>query len=1063
MSDSHITLIRASAGSGKTWRLTEEYVSKLSQIRASGDNDSLAAIASGILAITFTNATANEMRGRVIRRLKETALGNDQKAAQSALRWLDIFLKDLGSLNIRTIDSLLHLIVRASALDLGIYPDFDVDLDVKNALAPHIELMLEQAKHGGSGRDLIAKACNAVITKGKEKGFTGKGKLLDPLQDVLEATLAGKFDGLAEENEIEELRERLRAQTQAAAKTLLDLANDANLAFSHVKNKEAVECYANGDRPGRFPAAATKKNASELFKKGDIPPELEQAYLDFKYSVEKLHFEGEILNRGLRMKPFIDLARLVAQDFINSHTEHGLVVQSMMAAWAGRALECGNGVSDALCRMGSRLSHYLVDEFQDTSREQWQVLQPLALEAIARGGSLTCVGDIKQSIYSWRGGDSRLFEEPVRDGQLTAVVTEPEIQTLGSNWRSQKRIVEHNNTFFAPLSDKTQALEIAAEILGNDSPEPVREDFCLRLANAFGDVAQECENRDGFQGFVAAEEVDGNRAEQINERICQLLLDDIGKRRPWSDVLILVRSNPEAAAMAALLGEERIPVITENGLLLNENALVIQLIAFLEFLDNPGNEIAFWTLINGEIFARHPLAASLPDLANWAAARDPKKRLYRQFADDFPAIWAELLSPFLYSGGLLTAYDTLQEWYGRMDLERRFPEDTTMLRRLLETAHLAENNGIPSIAAFLSYWEKNSAEEKAPMPEGMNAVRIMTVHKAKGLQAPVVIVAGCDYKVEASNTPAPIQVENLTVAASCVREMGSVWHSEIMRQSLEALNLLYVAFTRPREELYLLFRQKINKKTLYGITRKLIEKAGLQLPYSLGERRAADPGHKLELTSPAAPSHPTHVISTEENWRPMSWLPRLKIYHTELASPTLTPKQRGVFLHSCLEYMNYGGDPAGAAAAALKSALSACSIAVPESELPGILQSLTWFATAAPVRDWLARGWREQPLVDSAGNQLRVDLIVPEAWGPLVIDYKSGDPRPADIDQIRAYMKVLAQSGHFHGKPRGLLVYLDKQAFRKVNMSAINLVKNIPSHPPLSGESGLVPDLPPLP
>lgn len=1033
MAKPSLTQVRASAGSGKTYRLTSDYIDGLLSIKKAV----CAASAGTILAVTFTNAAAKEMRDRVLGRLKEAALAGERPDSKAAARWLDVFLKDPEALNIRTIDSVLHQIVRASALDLKIPPDYEIEFRVEDGLAPYVEYVLELARRPGKERDLLANACRAILDLGGGKGFLGGSRILKSIRDVQEATLLGRFDCLSPAEELESLKNELPELAARAAGELIDLAQRLGMTWKG-QNARYLGRYAEKDFPKELTAAAKKKSAAELFKAGNVTPEAEAAYGRFRKAAEDYHYGTAILDRGLKLKPFVDLSRQICSSYRDGQDSQGVVVQSLVPAWASQLLSSQQGVSDSLCRMGTRLSHFLVDEFQDTSAEQWQVLRALVLEALSRGGSFTWVGDVKQSIYGWRGGDPRLFDAPLADRDLTAIVPKPQPTKLKYNRRSLPKIVEHTNKFFLPLADGQGAEVIAREILGKDATDADIREAAARIASAFSDVEQKIKKQG--EGFYSVEETG---EEGPLERLSQLLLDDIGPRRPWSDVMILVRSNDRAAEIAEHLGAARIPVITENGLLLNENALVSQIIAFLSFLENPADDVSFWAVIKGSIFAGRAFESRGVDLADRAAGREGKGPLYRWYAENFHGEWRSLLQPFLHQAGLMTAYDTVQEWHRRMDIEHRFPEDGTMLRRFLEIVHLAENSGFASVGRFLEYWREKGDEEKAPMPENMNAVRIMTVHKAKGLEAPVVIVPYAEYTVQASDQPVIFKVGDLVVASRCTKETGPAYFREMTTQGLEALNLLYVAFTRPEEELYVLLSgvKKRGKKNLHGTIRKLLEKAGLELPYSAGSRKQAPEGHLMELAALQQTPDCGEAPQPSCEWRPMDWLPRLKIYHTELASTSLTPRQRGTILHACLEYMNFDGDPEASAGAALKSGLSAVAIAIPEAEIPGLYEALLWFAENAPVRDWLERGWREQPLVNAEGDLLRADMIVQEPFGPLVIDYKSGEPHEGDVAQIREYMSVLAKSGQFSGSPCGLLVYLDKKGFKKVRYG-IDLEKN---------------------
>lgn len=1049
--------IRASAGSGKTTRLTAQYIDELKNLTP-GANSALQA--AGILAVTFTNAAADEMRKRVIDRLKAVALGQEPAGAWAA-QWLDIFFSEPAALNIRTIDSLLHQIVRASALELNISPDYETGFDAQKMLAPHVELVLEQARQEGPARERLRAACDAALLLKDGNGFASSSNILEPLVNALEAALTGKFAGLADAAQIEALEAGIEASLTQAASQLLDAAASFKLEWKGA-DKNTVTRFANGNFTNEAPAIGNRDAAGALFKSlpGEAETAVSAAFAEFKKYLG-LYYQGcAILKKGRAEKPFIDLAHDVAAAFRNDPLQRNMVPQALVSGWARGILTAPDGVSDALCRLGSRLRNFLVDEFQDTSTDQWLVLRPLILEALAHGGQFTWVGDVKQSIYGWRGGNPLLFDAPFSDSELTCVAAADAPTLLASNWRSRPAVVTHNNAIFDCIAQNAQA--IAATFMDSKAPPDLVADVIGRLRSSYADARQQCGRPDGEPGFVCAEAIPGGKAEEtraaIAARLCEILLDDIGPRRPWSDVLVLVRSNDDAADLAALLADNRIPVITENGLRLADNALIVQSVALLSFLNNPDDDVAFWTVLAGSIFAGAATGLDAQDLHGWAAAR--KGALWREFRQDFPDVWNRTFGLFYGKPVIMTAYDTVAEWYRLFSVEERFRDDETMLRRFMETLHLAENAGMASVAAFLDYWQENGDKEKAPMPENMDAVRVMTIHKSKGLQAPLVMIPVPDYNIKASDDLAVLNVEGLAVAATLRKDMGRPWHEDIARQGLEALNLVYVAFTRPCEELYLLFpekkigKQKNTRDALNCIWKQL----GWQLPYSFGSRKAAAAGHAPRLMRIEQPTADCAALPGPD-WEPMAWMPRLRIYHAEPALKELSAKQRGTIMHACLEFMDSAGDVGRAAEIALKNGLSSCGIALPEAERHGILKALEWFGKQAGANEWLRQGLREQPLVTAEGQLLRPDLIARMPWGLLVVDYKSGEPAPEHGEQLRGYMRVLAQSDLAYGAIRGLLVYLDRQEFMKVCLADnISLAK-----PPADPAMRLTADLPPLP
>ncbi|WP_165077499.1 MULTISPECIES: UvrD-helicase domain-containing protein [unclassified Desulfovibrio] len=1058
--------IQASAGSGKTWELTRRFLERLAACGPDGGRASASCALApetghswrDIIAVTFTNAAAAEMRERVLRRLKEAALGAGDEgvpfAPEEARRWVDAILRDMSALNIRTIDSLLHLIVRSSALDLGLAPDFEPVFATEEALTPYYDLVLDRASRDDPAmRGLLRSACRSLANSEDSKGFLVGEKLRQQLRLVIDDVLRGRLDGVAAEDEIKEKLELSESSVRSLARQLLAAAEEIGIEWKK-EPLRIISAIADGDL-SKCELKTPVAPEPEKFFKGKIPAAMIAPHAQFTQAALGCREARAVLLPALRRAPFVRLAQTLVTAFYLNREQEGGIPGILIPRWAAESLSGDHGVSDALCRLGSRLTHFLVDEFQDTSREQWETLRPLVADALARGGSLTWVGDIKQSIYSWRGGDPTLFNAVLEDTELRRL-TASGTESLPYNRRSREQIVAHNNSVFAPLGEAGCAHDILELLLPRLATAQL-DAGARRLAEAFAGAEQQCPAGAGG-GFVHVERIEADHSEELNEavlsRLCELLKDDILPRRPLSDILVLVRSNEKGRLVAEALAREGIPVITENSLLLAEHPLITQLVAFLDFLDTPEDDIAFWTALTGSLVLGHPLAGGLTgeELHDWCAQKGPGP-LFQRFRRRWPRIWEQLFAPFHAQSALLTPYDATREWMLRLDAEARFPGERTFLRRFLEVLQNAEEKGLASLGAFLEHWRSRGGEEKAPMPGGMDAVRVMTIHKAKGLAAPCVMVPWTSFAGRPSEYTDVIEYEGLKLAVPGGTTSGARHEEYLAAQACESLNLLYVAFTRARDELHV-FRtstpglERISR--LGSALDALWARAGLEPPFDLGEpgfsmveEREAVGAEPLSgaCEAPLFPPAPPVSEADEagENWRPMQWLPRLKIFRNPLFPEVFRAEDRGTLLHLCLERLTCSGEPRQAAEAAVTAALAASEAPVPRDAAfrAGLVDALAWFAAEPRAAGWLAHGRPEQPLMTTDGRLLRVDLLVREAWGTLVIDYKSGQPAPEHARQVRSYVENLAAEPG-SGVTLGLLVYLDLQRFQLVTAETLS-------------------------
>jgi hypothetical protein len=242
--------------------------------------------------------------------------------------------------------------------------------------------------------------------------------------------------------------------------------------------------------------------------------------------------------------------------------------------------------------------------------------------------------------------------------------------------------------------------------------------------------------------------------------------------------------------------------------------------------------------------------------------------------------------------------------------------------------------------------------------------------------------------------------------------------------------------------------------------------AGYSAPYTVGDAPAphdaspATPDPALRAFAAAAQPVPqgqagaaqeavTATAAIADNasgffdpaWRPMQWLPRLKIFRNPLAGFSFRADDRGSFLHLCLEHLHITGDPQADALAALNFGLGHFSLPVPDDAAlrDNAAAALQWFASQPQAARWLHTGWPEHSLMDAEGQLLRVDLLVHEPWGQLVLDYKSGQPETGHVEQLQNYLACLEAGGNCtQGSARGLLVYLDLRRFQLVDAQKVS-------------------------
>lgn len=1061
--------IKASAGSGKTYDLTRRFLAHISKagmtVYAPSCGMGTGTGWGDILAVTFTNSAAAEMKERVVRRLKEIALGlaapDDELPipAPQAAAWVDIILRQYSALNIRTIDSLLHLIVRTAALELGLPPDFEPAFATEETLTPILDACMERAWQGDAHmRQLLREACRSLLYHTDVKGFMVGDRLTQQIRPLLDRALLERQvaarDSLASPKQMEACYEGMRREVIVSAAALLKTTDEEKLPLQS-RAKDAFTRCAHGDADVLKSAWLAKDNLDGCLLKagqGRASERSERIYQTLREAVGELAGPGRLLCRGLEIAPFAALAAEVAAGLEHFQQAEGKIPGILLPDLACRVLQEGHGVPGALCRLGTRLTHLLIDEFQDTSLQQWEALRPLVKEALSRGGSLTWVGDMKQAIYGWRGGDVTLFDGVLGDKELRAIVpAPPHADNLPTNWRSREEIVRFNNTFFQQLTDPGLATDVLFAMLPRETPPQIVGEAAATLVHTFEKGGQVVPDRKTSQGGMVAlaqvEAEDGDALSQaVRERLSALLLNDIATRRPWSDVTILVRSNAKASEVASWLMEQDIPVVTENSLLLAEHPLVLQTVAFLSFLDSPQDDLAFWTFATGSLLGGLS-GLDAQELHAWAAGRR-KGYLCMAFREDFPEIWRRWIAPFHSKAGLMSPYDTVREFHHYMRVGERFPEAETFLRRFLEVVYAAEERGNATLGTFLEHWRRSGGEEKVPMPESMDAVRIMTIHKAKGLQFPVVIIPWMSFTTRADAPPVPVRIADMNILAPRCKEMGDTHYRALADTAREALNLLYVAWTRAVDELHVFHTSTpglLRRRGLANALNLLLPRAGYALPCTLGVPPVSD---RKRFPAEAVPPASSGAIPTSQEarsdgeWRPMQWLPRLKIFRNPLEGFVFTGRRRGILAHHCLENLHLTGQAEEDARRAVLQGMRTFPLPVPDAEAvtAALIRALGWYAALPEAQDWMRQGVPEQSIVDAKGDLHRVDLLVPPSEthpGYVALEYKTGAPEDAHIAQVRRYLRLLAAMDAtvpIHA----VIVYLDLQRCRTVTPHAVS-------------------------
>jgi ATP-dependent exoDNAse (exonuclease V) beta subunit len=995
-----VTVVSASAGTGKTYDLTHRYVRLLLAPEVPhGDPAS-------ILAITFTNNAAAEMRQRILEILKGVALGLPEMLAsvsalvslpedelrRRAASSLERILHRFGEFQVRTIDSFMQRVLTAAAPDLGIRSDFTVVL---------------------SGDDLLARAC-AQLERSARPG-TPSAVLLETLTDRLDdgksddqAFLWDPFAHLAER--VSALRRRLlktsadllpgpdTADVDAGARELTALAREiatvlesADLPVNAHYRRE-IDRAAAGDWAAAL--ALTPKERA-LKSTGKKRPEADPLFARCEADRERYNAVAGRLAETVarsRLTPYVRLLDEMTDRIERVRAESGERSVDEVNRVLARYLEAGN-VPAVFFRLGDRVFHYLIDEFQDTSPVQWHALSPLLEEAVAKEGSLYVVGDTKQAIYGWRGADWRIMRGMVtKETGFASVATS--VRELEVNRRSDERVADFVHRLFTGA--------VASSEEGTAAEASGLTDFRV--------VVPPARRGKGHVEVFLLREDEEDQAER--ECFLEILRSALARGYRARDIAVLLRTNEEVVRVSGWLSAAGIPAVSFSSMDIRSRSVVGEILALLRFLDTPVDDLSLASFLLGTIFTR-----AVPDVPPDAVrglllSRRVQEQvpLYILFRREFPGPWNTHFDALLTRTGHLPLYDLLCAILKTFRVFAALPEDHGALAKLLEVVKDAESTGQNSLKSFLDAAETDADNEGTwglPVVGQTDAVTLMTIHKAKGLQFPVVIAVlhdrtwSPDNELVAEGEDGARLLYVTTELARRSTNLEALLAVARTKAHAEELNGLYVALTRAEHELYVLARER---KRVPRLPSALI--GALPRPEDPRPPAAVLPRVE-ESATPAVYAEGTTERGTRDEG---------KIGLAETA--------RGEAIHDVLSRIEFlDGDPAEAVDAALPAG-DAMTLAAARPVLISFLAhpAVTPYFARRPGR----RVLREQDIVGPDGALFRIDRLLVDPEAITVLDFKTGKESAGDEYRIQVSRYAdLVRDAFGVQTVRGVLLYVD--------------------------------------
>ena len=988
-----IKILKASAGSGKTYHLALEYIRLLV---GSDKQDAYR----HVLAVTFTNKATDEMKRRILKELFKLAktpqespyleelkgLGDIATLQRRAGQQLTSILHDYSAFAVSTIDRFFQQALRAFSREIGQFSSYQVQLDRQELVAESVDRLLDSLSE--EDRPLLEWLTRSVREDLKRDGrFYLEGRLTEVAQSLqtLPAPPAAitreRLDSLREA--CQKVEESFKKQVEEAATACLQVLESCGV--DPLESNRGFMKYLFDYCP---PATPIVRPKDSLMNKVDTPEQW--------FAKSKAHLLKRV--EGVLDAPLKAFAACFGAPYRVYRTARLLQGQLYGLGVAGELYQAFQQIQkekNVLCiddsntilhhiidgtdtpfiyeKLGVRYEDFLLDEFQDTALIQWENFRPLLQGSESEGHDSLVVGDVKQSIYRWRGSDWNLL-----GSQVERDFSRVKVSSLKGNYRTCREIVGFNNEFFAYA---------AAELDRQGREDPSAPGS---ISSLYADVEQEARFRDTSPGSVEVCFTEDQLAEILQT------IDKLRERgAQWSDVAILVRGKAEGTAVAAALVERHIPVVSDDSLYVKASVTVRRLVSQLSLVDAPETD--------GRPGAGSYLARSMDVHApeQYYSLTDLSEKLLQDLRAAAPETFdAEV--PYIQS-----FMDYLQDWVA---------------------------NGGNRLSAFLRDWK--DADPKIASPQSGNSVRVMTIHKSKGLEFPFVIVPFAEkvtlYKSssywcrpDVEGTQLQQEADGLYYVDLNSSAEESLFQAHYLRErkwaAIDNINVFYVALTRPKYGLKIIAAPPPAKQAdwknmsqlLYafvggthyfrgdsfdfsGLQREESEEKPLPCSY---ESFPADAGNRLRLSPEAA-----------------------DYFGGEGQVGLLASKRiRGNVLHGILSRMEHCGDLSAAVeAAVLSGELPAEEKEATETFLFGRLDSVQdkgWFAPGLRVL-------REAAIIGADGSEYRPDRVVirPDR-SVTVLDYKFGEPKESHKRQLRRYMDLYRKMGY--SKVEGYLWYLD--------------------------------------
>ena len=1056
-----LVVYKASAGSGKTFTLTIEYIKKLI-------NDPKAY--RHILAVTFTNKATTEMKERILSQLygiwmqdkdsdsylhilRDVTGKSPEEIRHRAGEALHLMLHDYDHFRVETIDSFFQSVMRNLARELELSPNLNIELNNADVLSDAVDSMIEKLDANSQVLAWLLDYIYEQISNDKRWNVAGEVKGFG--RNIFNESYIEQGEKLREKlaknpqliktyvKELKEMEEEAMEQMKGFYEKFMEELEDNGLTTDDLSNKSrGISSYFNKLNNGEIGddiRNKTVENHLEDPKKwaaktspsyNTVVDLAASTLIEVLQSAETFRVKNNMIINSCRLSvQHLNKLRLLThidQEVRTLNHEHNRFLLSDTNALLHNLMKEGDS-SFIFEKIGSNIQHVMIDEFQDTSRMQWDNFRLLLLEGLSNGADSLIVGDVKQSIYRWRNGDwgilnglnDRIEHFPIRQ------------ETLNTNWRSEANIIRFNNEIF----------NASVDYLNGIYREELQED-CAPLQKAYSDVVQKSSKKTdkGYikLSFIGKDEEHSYEEKtliEMGEEVNRLLAEGV----QLNDITILVRKNKAIPAIADYFDKElKLQVVSNEAFRFDASASICMLIDAVRYLSDQQNKVALLSLLTNYQLLVKGFEGNIDTLFRC----QPEEYLPEVFFSD-----ADRLR-------IMPLYELLEELYRIFDVNEIKRQDAYLFAFFDALTEYLQSNS-SDLSSFIQYWDETLSGKTIPTGE-VEGIQIMSIHKSKGLEFHTVLIPYCDWTLESEVNmqlvwcqpdEAPYNELDLVPMYYSPKMASSVYRKDYEEERLQLwvdnLNILYVAFTRAAKNLIIWTQEKKSRRMsellsniIPVVAQRLDADYEIDGTFEWGELMPSVSKEEKDVTNKLAMKPEklsiqmqslAHEIEFKQSNKSADFIKGLDADESDDRFIN-----RGQLLHHLFSVIKTKDDIDRAIDQLMFEGV------IDSREMEKEIRDLTEDAFAMPqVQDWYSGNWKlfnECAIIYQKNGMLqtrRPDRVMMNPDHTIVVDFKFGKPNKKYAKQVKEYMNLLSEMGY--SNISGYIWYVDEKRIENID------------------------------